>query len=218
VTSRGLRWILLAAVAGAATSGVFSGLLHWSQAAFVGPWLVVAVLVLGWFWRASGIDVGAELRRRLLVGLIVGVGVGMLLAFTVTRQPSSPAPAGAALIGTELWLGVVYGAVDAVMLTVIPVLSFYSSRATTEIEETRGRAPRAVAAFAASLFVTAAYHLGFREFQGPGLVQPLIGNGVMTLAYLASGSPIAAIVSHVIMHVAAVIHGAATVTQLPPHY
>jgi hypothetical protein len=45
----------------------------------------------------------------------------------------------------------------------------------------------------------------------------LIGNGIMTLSYLASGSPIAPMLSHVVMHIAAVLHGMATTVQLPPH-
>jgi hypothetical protein len=66
--------------------------------------------------------------------------------------------------------------------------------------------------------VTAAYHLGYAEFQGPALIQPLIGNTIMTMAYLLTASPVAALVAHIIMHTAAVIHGAETTFQLPPHY
>jgi hypothetical protein len=46
---------------------------------------------------------------------------------------------------------------------------------------------------------------------------PLIGNGVVTLSYLITGSPVAPALSHVMMHAAAVLHGAATTAQLPPH-
>jgi hypothetical protein len=48
-------------------------------------------------------------------------------------------------------------------------------------------------------------------------MQPLIGNVLITLTYLLTGSPVAPIVSHVMMHVAAVMHGMATTMQLPPH-
>ena len=72
-------------------------------------------------------------------------------------------------------------------------------------------------ALLASLFITAAYHVGFTEFRGAALVAPLIGNGIVTLSYLASGSPAAPLLSHVVMHAAAVLHGMATTAQLPPH-
>ena len=65
---------------------------------------------------------------------------------------------------------------------------------------------------------TAAYHLGFTEFRGPTLLQPLIGNAVVTAGYLLTGSPLAAILAHVIMHGAAVFQGMEGTVQLPPHY
>ncbi len=65
---------------------------------------------------------------------------------------------------------------------------------------------------------TAAYHFGFAEFRGPALIAPLIGNAIITLSYLATGSPIAAVLSHAVMHGAAVLHGMATTVQLPPQY
>jgi hypothetical protein len=40
----------------------------------------------------------------------------------------------------------------------------------------------------------------------------------MTAAYLLSGSALAPLSAHVVMHLAAVLHGAATTVQLPPHY
>jgi len=50
------------------------------------------------------------------------------------------------------------------------------------------------------------------------LIQPLIGNGILTAGYLLTGSPLTAVVGHVIMHGAAVLHGMETTLQLPPHY
>lgn len=42
--------------------------------------------------------------------------------------------------------------------------------------------------------------------------------GHLTFAYLLTGNPLAAIIAHVRMHGAAVIHGMGTTMQLPPHY
>ena len=65
--------------------------------------------------------------------------------------------------------------------------------------------------------MTVAYHLGFPEFRGAAVWQPVIGNTVFTLAYLVSGSPAAPVVAHVAMHVAAVLHAFGTSVPLPPH-
>ncbi len=141
-----------------------------------------------------------------------------MLAVGVFRQPASPAPAGGALIAALAWPGFAYGVVDALMLTVLPVLALYGSRPAAELARPGGRIRAAGAALLGSLLVTAAYHLGFAEFRGAALAGPLIGNAVVTLSYLLAGNPLAPIGAHVVMHLAAVLHGAATTTQLPPHY
>ena len=74
-------------------------------------------------------------------------------------------------------------------------------------------------ALAASLLVTIAYHFGYPEYRvSGGVMGPSIGNGVMSLGYILSNNPIAAVFSHIAMHIAGVLHGPATVMQLPPHY
>jgi hypothetical protein len=130
-----------------------------------------------------------------------------------------PAAHGAALAFDLLWWGVVYGAVDALILTVLPVVATW--RAATARGWTDGWTGHilvGVAALAASVLVTTAYHLGFAEYRGSGLGGPLIGNTVMTLGTILAGNPLTAVIAHIAMHIAAVLHGAAGTTQLPPHY
>jgi hypothetical protein len=164
------------------------------------------------------LTIRTQLGRRWLPGLVVGLFVGALLARQVIGQPGSRRSSGLALTGDLAWFGVVYGTVDALLLTVLPVIALYGLRPPEELAQPRLRFRWALVALAGSAVVTAAYHAGFAEFQGPQLLQPVIGNLLITLAYLLSGSPVAAIVSHVAMHVAAVLHGMATTIQLPPHY
>jgi hypothetical protein len=75
-----------------------------------------------------------------------------------------------------------------------------------------------VIAVLASLLVTVAYHLGYPEYKGKRMLGPVIGNSTLTLGYLLTTNPLAAILSHMAMHIAGVFHGPASVTQLPPHY
>lgn len=75
-----------------------------------------------------------------------------------------------------------------------------------------------IVAVIASLLVTAAYHWGYPEYSGSKLFAPVVGNGVMSLAYLLTTNPLGAILSHIAMHVSAVLHGINTAVQLPPHY
>lgn len=73
-------------------------------------------------------------------------------------------------------------------------------------------------ALSASLLVTAGYHLGYPEFRNSKLGLVLLGNSIITLAYILPGSPLGAMISHVVMHLAAVNQGPETTIQLPPHY
>jgi hypothetical protein len=60
--------------------------------------------------------------------------------------------------------------------------------------------------------------LGFPEFQGPGVIQPLIGNAVITLSYPMSANAAAPVVAHVAPHIAAAVHAYGTSIPLPPHH
>jgi hypothetical protein len=64
----------------------------------------------------------------------------------------------------------------------------------------------------------AIYHVGFPEYGTAELLAPIIGNSVVSLASLLTMSPLAALFSHIAMHMSAVMHGLDTTVQLPPHY
>jgi len=216
--SRRAIWTLIAAAVGFTSSAIFSSLLRLERAPFVLAHGLVTAGFVAVYLRQSGVDPGSLLRRRRLSGVVGGLVLGLVLIRGVSVQGGSAVPTGSALLGALAWYGLVYGVVDAVLLSVVPVVSLYGSRSGELPPGSSSRLPQAGLALAGSLFVTALYHLGFAEFRGPMLIQPLIGNAIVTAGYLLTGSPLAAIISHVIMHGAAVVHGMETTVQLPPHY
>jgi hypothetical protein len=213
-----LRWVIGAALLGFGSSTLLSSVLQFSRDRFIAFHAVVVTAFILAYVRSEGIDVTVQLRRRWVSGLIGGILVGALLARTVLNQPGSPQPAGAGLARALLWDGALYGSIDALLLSVLPVLAVYGSRPAAQLRNPVSRWLWGLSALLASLFITAAYHLGFAEFRGPSLLAPLIGNAIVTMTYLATGSPIAALLSHAVMHGAAVLHGMASTVQLPPHY
>jgi hypothetical protein len=210
-------WVAGAGVLGAATSAVVTGVLDWSRDRFVAVHAAGVLALALWYVRWSGIGVGTQLQRRWKAGLAGGLIVGGLLAQRVLALPGARGSEDPALAAHLVWLGLVYGLADAVLLSVLPVLAVYGSESAERMRRAGYRLRAGGRALLASLLVTAMYHLGFPEFRGRALVQPLIGNGVMTAGYLLTGNPLTPTIAHVLLHGAAVLRGPETTVQLPPH-
>jgi hypothetical protein len=214
-----LGWIVAAGVAGFLISMVFAGILHLPRKLFLLPYIGLSALFLYAYIRWSG----SSLRELLLHNWIWGLVGAVLLALFTTRnvlsQPVSPRPTGLSLILELLWSGVAYGLTDALLLTVLPVFATWQAFTALNWPATwPGKILVGVIAMFASILVTIAYHLGYPEYRRQGIRGPVIGNSTMTLGYLLTSNPLAAILSHIAMHIAAVLHGPASVMQLPPHY
>ena len=215
-----LLWILAAGVLGFAISSIFSSWLRLPRSIFLIPYVILAGLFVYAYGQWSGVSVSELIRHNWIWGFVGAVLVGLFLIRNVISQPASPHPTGLPLALDLLWSGVIYGGMDALLLSVLPVLAtwqaFLSLGWTASLP---GEIAVAVIAFLLSLFVTISYHLGFPEYRQPGgVVGPTVGNGVMSLGYLLTNNPITAIFSHMVMHIAGVLHGPASVMQLPPHY
>lgn len=208
-------WVITAAAVGFASSASFSSLLRLERAPFVFAHALAVGAFAATYFRVAPVDPVAECRRGPLKGVLVGVAIGLVLFFGVTGQPSGSAPRGIVLVAALSWYGGVYGITDAMLLTVIPVVAV---RANAGPSGTGWRGNwRGIAAMVASLLVTALYHLGFEEYRGMTLIQPLIGNAIVTAGYLMTRNPMTPLLAHVIMHAAAVVHGMEGTAQLPPH-
>jgi hypothetical protein len=214
-----LLWVVAAGAVGFATTAILAGWLEMSRSWLVLVYAAVTLPLFVGYLRWSRLDLGALFRHRWRLGVVGAIVASAILIAAVVNEDSSPRPEGFDLAFDLFWLGVVYGLIDALLLNVLPVMATW--RALSRLgwtEHWRGRIAAGALAVAASLAVTAAYHLGYPEFQGSDVREPLIGNSIMSVAYVLTNNPISAMVSHVAMHVAAVLQGAETTTQLPPHY
>ena len=214
-----LVWIAVAALLGFAISAIFAGTLHLPRNLYLIPYVGLAGLFIYSYIRWSGLSIPELLLHNWYWGVIGAVLIGVFVIRNVLSQPASPQPEGLTLAFDILWSGVIYGSIDALLLSVIPVHATWAAFSSSGLTDTwPGKILVGVLAIVASLMVTSAYHLGYPEYRGSTLFGPVIGNGVMTLGYVLTNNPLAAIFSHVAMHIAGVLHGAAYVTQLPPHY
>jgi hypothetical protein len=213
-------WIVAAAVLGFSITMVFAGVIRLPRSIFLIVYLALAVPFLFAFMRWSRVSLVDLVRNNWIWGLIGALLIGVFTVRNILSQPVSPHSQGLSLVFDIVWLGIVYGALDALFLSVLPVLATWQAfSALGWTHSLAGKILVGCIALIASLFVTVAYHLGYPEYRTPGSIMgPSIGNGVMSLGYILTNNPIAAVFSHIAMHIAGVLHGPATVIQLPPHY
>jgi hypothetical protein len=214
-----LGWVCAASILGFAISAVFAGELRFSRHRFLIPYVTIVSIFLYSFVVLNKVDVIAVLTENWAWGVLAGLIVSIFLVRTVREQPASRQLTGSALGLDIAWAGLVYGIIDALFLNVMPVLVIWAGTSqftwTTTII---GKFGVSVAGLFASLLVTLTYHLGYPEFRNKSVVLVLVGNTIITLAFLLSGNPLGSIISHTAMHVAAVLQGPETTIQLPPHY
>jgi hypothetical protein len=215
-----LLWIPAAALLGFAIAEVFTSLLHLPRRIYLIPYVVLVGLFLYAFLSWSGLSLTELFLQNLVWGVVGAVLVGAFVVRNIFSQPPSARATGLPLVFDLLWSGAVYGLIDALLLSVLPVLATWQAFSILGWTSSwLGAIVVGILAFIASLFVTVSYHLGYPEYRVPkGVVGPAIGNGIMTVGYLLTHNPITAIFSHMAMHIAGVLHGPASVTQLPPHY
>jgi hypothetical protein len=214
-----LGWIAAAGLLGFAISVIFARFLRLPRNIFLIPYIGLSSLFLYAYLKWSELSVLDLIQHHWIWGLGVAI---LLAAFTIKNilsQPASARAQGFALGFDLLWSGVIYGLVDALLLSVLPVLAAWQAFSLLNwTANWPGKFLVGGLAILASLFVTVAYHLGYPEYQRQGLFGPVIGNTTMTLGYLITTNPLAAVLSHIAMHIAGVLRGPASVVQLPPHY
>ena len=179
-----------------------------------------AVLAFVWAYaRAAHVSVRAALARNWRRGVVLGLVGAAAMAVVVYRSSSGTHhPAGATFAAALLWRGVVYGAVDGLLLSVFPILAVYHAvEGRPVLAHWRGRAAVALLALAVSLVFTATYHLGYPDFRSGKLGKPLAGDVVWSMPTLVTLSPLGAPIAHVGLHVTAVVHDYQTDLFLPPH-
>ncbi len=174
---------------------------------------------VGLWARKTQQPVRAFLTRRWRWAVSLGVMAGVLLAFTVLREPSTTHPHGLTFAGAILWRGVVYGAADGLLLSAFPILAVFGLFASKPLRERSRKAVAGIGALAVvvSLLFTAVYHVGYPEFRGSKVARPLTGDVMWSVPTLVTLSPLGTPIAHVATHVTAVVHSYHTDLFLPPH-
>jgi hypothetical protein len=179
-----------------------------------------AVLTLFAGWMR---DTGQSLRALLSRRLPWAIGLGLLaaaasVAVVLATEDATARPGGVELAGAILWRGLFYGAIDGLLLTAFPILVVFAAFSGRRLRRRRGGyAAVATIALAASMLVTATYHLGYGDFRSAKVRKPIAGDLIWAAPVLATANPVGAPIAHAGLHVAAVTHSYETDLFLPPH-
>ena len=186
---------------------------------YYGLYALLVASFLGAWARAGGFDLRATLSRNWRWGLALGlVSAGVMAAIVVGSEHATPHPGGLAFAGAILWRGVVYGAVDGLLLSVFPILAVFAAfRREGARRGVLGTIAVGAVALAVSLGMTASYHLGYSDFRSQKVTKTLVGDAIWSAPTLVTLSPLGAPTAHIGQHVAAVVHSYQTELFLPPH-
>jgi hypothetical protein len=130
--------------------------------------------------------------------------------------PATEQFTGAYLGWLIFWRGLVYGAIDGLLLSSFPWIVTWRA---FDVEK-NPLSKKTAFSFLALLFilmVTTAYHLGYSDFRSRKITQANVGNTILSLPTLVSANPIGSPITHAIMHITVIIHCPKTELFLPPH-
>lgn len=210
-------WIAGASLLAFAVSAQIAGRFRLRRNIYLLAYVPLTTLYVAWFFSREAIRF-----RQLLIdnwgwGLLGASVAGAIVIANVLSQASYPRRRGGAFLLDLLWPGLVYGTVDGLLLSVFPVAAVRSGLSVLS-QDGFGALSAGALALIASMAVTFFYHIGYPEFRNRRVLWTMFGNGVMTLAFLLTGSALAALLPHAAMHIAVVCHGRESTGQLPPHY
>lgn len=209
-------WIAFAAAVGFGTAWIFGDLLVLPLDLYYSIYFVLIAVFFAVYIRRTQLDLKALFSRGLLWGLVLGLVFAALMVKNVLAQPATAHASGPALVGQILWRGLAYGVVDGLLLSVFPWIVTWRAFRVAEKPWPRQLA-YGLLAWVFILVVTTSYHLGYGDFRSRKIIQPNIGNTLISLPTLLSSSPVGAPLTHAAMHIAAVVHCPETDLFLPPH-
>lgn len=184
---------------------VFSSLLDLHHDVYYAIYFAGVLAFVGLYVFEARIDLPAFVRQGLMLSLAIGAVVAFWTVIDiVVREDSTPRPDGAYLAFEIGWRGLVYGAVDAILLTAFPALVAYAML-RGRVGRWAGRAKFAALTLVFTIVITATYHLGYEQYREDGIGSPEFGNVVMSVPTLISANPAGTVMAHSAMHIAAVI-------------
>ena len=211
----GLRWLAAAAVVGFAVPFIGSSILGLQHDVYLAVYCLAVGTLLSAYATATQLDLRAVFVRNWKWGVALGIVFGVLLVRNVFSEQATPHPSGVYYWFELVWRGGIYGAVDALLLTVLPSVIVYRALGG-RLPSWRLRLGYFGASLALIMSLTAVYHLGYSQYRHDGVRKPETGNVIISMPMLLTANPIGSVADHMAMHISAVQHEYNTEVRLPP--
>ena len=211
-----LKWIVLGALVGFGTSFIFGDLIALPLDLYYLIYFEVIISFFTIYIKRTRLDLKEWFSRRLLWGILLGLIFGALIVQNVLSRPETEKFTGFYLAWLIFWRGLIYGTIDGLLLSVFPWVITWRAF-NVEKKPLGKKIAFGLLAWLFILVLTTAYHLGYSDFRSKKIIQPNIGNTIISVPTLISANPIGSPITHAIMHIAAVIHSPKTDLFLPPH-
>jgi hypothetical protein len=211
-----LIWIALGALVGFGSSFVFGDLLTLPVDLYYLVYFGIILIFFSIYIKKTKLRIKEWFSKRMVWSVLLGLIFGALMVQNVLSRPETERFTGAYLVWLVIWRGLIYGGMDGLLLSSFPWIVTW--RAFDVGKKPLGK--KIAFGFLAWLFilvVTTAYHLGYSDFRSRKIIQPNIGNTIISVPTLVSANPIGSPITHAIMHTTAVIHSPKTELFLPPH-
>jgi hypothetical protein len=164
-------WISIASLLGFAVIAVFAGWLKLKRDVYL---LFYIPLVSALFIEciiSNKIGTKVIVSHKLAWGLLGAVIAGAFVIKNVYSQPSSKRSTGLALLADITWPVLVYGLMDALLLSVLHVLAIKIALIDPVwIQNWFGKIGFCIIGLFASFIVTTDYHLVYPEFRGKKVI------------------------------------------------
>jgi hypothetical protein len=214
---RHLSWFVGGSVMAFLVPLVFSSWLELHHDVYYLLYFITTIAMLGAYVRANEISLTEVIGCNWTLSLAAGVASGAFATWSVLgRIDPTRHPSGTYFVFEIGWRGVVYGVVDALLLSAFPGL-IARELMHRNLAGRRRRIGYGALTLALVMIITATYHAGYKDLQSvPGIAQPEIGNSIISVPVIASANPVGSVLAHVSMHLAAVTHSYESKDRLPP--
>src|SRR5688572_26560780 len=121
-------WLSLGLALGFLVPFVFADVLEVQRDLYYGIYAASTLALLGAWLRADGRSLRSFFAHRWAWGAALGLLAGGVMLLIVLRtEDAGDHPGGLRFAAAIVWRGVVYGAVDGLLLSVFPILVVYAA-------------------------------------------------------------------------------------------